>query len=133
MTMTAHGHVPDEGPTRPRVGLSVANARMPLQAPAGIRRRQPIHPGRFLERHYLEPLAMTQTEAARRLGVSRRRINELVQGRRAMSADTAIRCALAFGLPATDWLAMQADWDSYLAWKVMARSGAASGTSASPR
>jgi addiction module HigA family antidote len=103
---------------------------MPLQAPAGIRRRLPIHPGRFLERHYLEPLAMTQTEAARRLGVSRRRINELVQGRRAMSADTAIRCALAFGLPATDWLAMQADWDSYLAWKVMARAGVTSGTSA---
>lgn len=100
--------------------------RAPPQAPAGIRRRQPIHPGRFLERHYLEPLAMTQTEAARRLGVSRRRINELVQGRRAMSADTAIRCALAFGLPATDWLAMQADWDSYLAWKVMARSGTTS-------
>jgi addiction module HigA family antidote len=81
----------------------------------------PVHPGRFLERHYLQPLALTQTEAARRLGVSRRRINELVQGRRAMSADTAIRCALAFGLPTSDWLALQADWDSHQAWKAMAR------------
>jgi len=89
----------------------------PLLAPAGVPRRVPLHPGRFLERHYLKPLALTQTEAARRLGVSRRRINELVQGHRGMSADTAIRCAQAFGLPAADWLALQAEWDSYSAWK----------------
>lgn len=85
--------------------------------PPGVPRRAPMHPGRFLERHYLEPLALTQTEAARRLGVSRRRVNELVQGRRAMTPDTAIRCAQLFGLPAGDWLAMQSEWDSYAAWK----------------
>ncbi len=79
--------------------------------------RAPVHPGRFLERHYLAPLALTQTEAARRLGVSRRRVNELVHGRRAMTPDTAIRCAQVFGLPAADWLALQSEWDSYAAWK----------------
>lgn len=76
-----------------------------------------MHPGRFLERHYLEPLALTQTEAARRLGVSRRRVNELVHGRRAMTPDTAIRCAQVFGLSAADWLALQSERDSDAAWR----------------
>lgn len=97
--------------------LAGRDQRAPVSAPAGVPRRVPLHPGRFLERHYLQPLALTQTEAARRLGVSRRRVNELVQGRRAMTPDTAIRCAQLFGLPAADWLAMQSEWDSYAAWK----------------
>ncbi|MFN8935155.1 MAG: HigA family addiction module antitoxin [Pseudomonadota bacterium] len=80
-------------------------------------RRAPVHLGRFLERHYLEPLALTQTEAARRLGVSRRRVNELVHGRRAMTPDAAIRCAQVFGLSAAHWLALQSEWDSDAAWK----------------
>jgi addiction module HigA family antidote len=92
-------------------------AAAPVPIPAGVPRRAPVHPGRFLERHYLEPLSLTQTETARRLGVSRRRVNELVQGRRAMTPDTAIRCAQVFGLPAADWLALQSEWDSYAAWK----------------
>jgi antitoxin HigA-1 len=90
-----------------------------MPAPAGVPTRTPVHPGRFLQRHYLEPLAMSQTEAARRLGISRRRVNELVMGHRSMSADTAIRCAMAFGLPATEWLALQAEWDSYQTWRAL--------------
>lgn len=96
-------------------------AAAPVPPPAGVPVRAPLHPGRFLERHYLLPLKITQTEAARRLGVSRRRINELVQGHRAMTPDTAIRCAQAFGLPVPDWLAMQAEYDTYFAWKAMRR------------
>ena len=92
---------------------------MAMTAPAGVPRRAPLHPGRFLQRHYLAPLGVSQSEAARRLGVSRRRLHELVQGQRAMSPDTAIRCTLAFGLPVTRWLALQADWDSYQAWKTL--------------
>lgn len=91
-------------------------APAPITAPAGIRRRQPVHPGRFLERHYLTPLGLNQTEVARQLGVSRRRVNELVHGKRAMSPDTAIRCAQTFGLPADTWLAMQAEWDAWQTW-----------------
>jgi addiction module HigA family antidote len=101
----------------PRAALAAPATKVPLSAPAGVPCRAPLHPGRFLERHYLQPLAVTQTEAARLLGVSRRRVNELVQGRRAMTADTAIRCAQVFGLPAADWLALQSGWDSYAAWK----------------
>ncbi len=89
----------------------------PLAAPAGMRARVPVHPGRFLLRHYLEPLALNQTAAAKRLGVSRRRLHELVHGKRAMSPDTAIRCAQAFGLAATDWLTMQSAWDAWAAWQ----------------
>lgn len=96
-------------------------ASPPLQTPPGVPQRRPVHPGRFLARQVLQPLALTQTEAARRLGISRRRVNELVQGQRAMSADTALRCALAFGLPADRWLAMQADWDAFVAWKSLRR------------
>ncbi len=93
----------------------------PLCAPAGVPRRLPLHPGRFLERHYLQPLVLTQTEAARRLGISRRRLNELIQGHRGMTPDTAIRCAMAFGLPVSHWLALQADWDSHQTWKALRR------------
>jgi len=62
--------------------------------PAGVPSRHPVHPGRMLERLVLQPLSLSQSETARQLGISRRRVNELVQGQRAMSPDTAIRCAL---------------------------------------
>ncbi|MBL8341346.1 MAG: HigA family addiction module antidote protein [Rubrivivax sp.] len=87
--------------------------------PAGVPMRRPPHPGRFLERHYLAPLALSQVEAARRLGISRRRLNELVQGHRGMTPDTAIRCTLLFGWPVDKWLAMQSGWDSYQAWRAV--------------
>lgn len=95
-----------------------------LQAtPAGVPLRRPTHPGRFLERNYLRPLAMTQVEAAQRLGISRRRLNELIQGRRGMTPDTAIRCTLLFGWSVSAWLALQAGWDTYQAWKEARRAG----------
>lgn len=91
-------------------------------APSGVPTRQPVHPGRFLERHFLQPLALSQTAAARLLGVSRRRMNELILGHRAMSADTAIRCAMAFGVRADFWLALQAHWDCFHAWRTLRQS-----------
>jgi antitoxin HigA-1 len=93
----------------------------PLPSPPGVPVRRPVHPGRFLERQYLRPLALTQGEAARRLGISRRRVNELVGAHRQMTPDTAVRCALAFGWPAADALAMQAAWDSFHAWQAVRR------------
>ena len=110
------------------------NLPRPLFAPAGIRQRAPMHPGRFLQRHFLEPLALNQTAAAKRLGVSRRRLHELVHGKRAMSPDTAIRCAQAFGLPASDWLAMQSAWDAWAAWQHLRHAAmpAAAGAAAAP-
>ena len=92
----------------------------PLQrVPAGIPVRAPWHPGRFLSRNFLEPLGMSQSEAARALGMSRRRLHEIVHGQRAMTPDTAIRCALLFGTDAAFWLALQSAWDSFHAWKAL--------------
>jgi addiction module HigA family antidote len=76
-----------------------------------------MHPGRLLARTCLAPLSLSQSEAARLLGLSRRRMHELVHGQRAMSPDTAIRCAALFRIDAVFWLAQQAAWDSFHAWK----------------
>jgi len=90
--------------------------------PVGVPIRLPVHPGRFLDRHYLRPMALSQTRTAQLLGVSRRRVNELTQGQRAMSSDTAIRCAAAFGVRADFWLALQANWDNFHAWRALRHS-----------
>jgi antitoxin HigA-1 len=98
--------------TRPR-WLAAASA-LP---PKGVPSRSPVHPGRLLARTCLAPLGLSQSEAARVLGLSRRRLHELVHGQRAMSPDTAIRCARQFGIDAAFWLTHQAAWDSFHAWK----------------
>jgi antitoxin HigA-1 len=85
--------------------------------PAGVPLRSPVHPGRFLDRQFLKPLRLSQVQAASLLGVSRRRLNEIIVGRRGLSADTALRCAMTFGLEATFWLDLQSRWDSFQAWK----------------
>jgi addiction module HigA family antidote len=85
--------------------------------PAGVPLRTPVHPGRVLDRQFLKPLQLSQVKAAVLLGVSRRRLNEIIVGRRGLSADTALRCAMAFGLEATFWLDLQSRWDSHQAWK----------------
>jgi addiction module HigA family antidote len=100
--------------------------------PAGVPVRAPVHPGQFLARHYLTPLALNQTQAAALLGVSRRRVNELVMGHRAMSPDTALRCALAFGTGADFWLNLQARWDCYHAWRSLRQHVAHSGVALPP-
>ena len=87
--------------------------------PPGVPPRAPWHPGHFLNRNYLAPMGLSQSDAARLLGVSRRRLHELVQGQRRMTPDTAIRCALVFRSDATFWLALQAAWDSFHAWKLL--------------
>lgn len=89
----------------------------PLSRPRGVPARAPLHPGRFLQKHYLDPLGMTQTDTARMLGISRRRLNEILQGKRGMTPDTAIRCALVFRADVSFWLALQTAWDSFQVWK----------------
>lgn len=89
--------------------------------PAGVPVRVPPHPGRFLDLHCLRPLHLTQLQASRLLGMSRRRVNEIVQGRRGITADTAVRCALVFGIDSAFWLALQANWDSFRAWDQLRR------------
>ena len=77
--------------------------------------RTPPHPGEFLETRYLKPLAISQTDLAASIGVSRRRINELVNGRRGITPDTAVRLAIYFGNDATFWMHLQVAWDMHAA------------------
>ena len=77
--------------------------------------RRPRHPGQFLESRFLTPLALSQEALARELGISRRRVNEIVNGRRGLTADTALRLARYFGTGPELWLHLQAAWDLYRA------------------
>ena len=77
--------------------------------------RTPPHPGRFLETRFLKPLSISQTELASALGVSRRRVNELIRGRRSITPDTALRLAVLFRNDATFWMHLQVAWDMRVA------------------
>ncbi len=104
------------GSFRPARQVMRPGARL-ATPPVGVPVRRPTHPGHFLQRHYLGPLSMTQTDAAGLLGMSRRRLHEIVHGQRAVSPDTALRCALVFGSDAAFLLSLQSAWDSFHAWK----------------
>jgi addiction module HigA family antidote len=69
----------------------------------------------MLREEFLVPLGLTQRELAARLGVSYPRVNELVQGRRGVTPDTALRLERLFGMEAQFWLNLQMAWDLYRA------------------
>ena len=71
----------------------------------------PVHPGEVLAEEYLEPLGVTQHRFAVAIGVPRRRINEIVHGKRGISADTALRLARFFGTSERFWLTLQSRYD----------------------
>ena len=64
----------------------------------------PIHPGEILVEEFLGPLGVSQYRLAKDIGVTPRRINEIVHGRRAITADTALRLGQFFGMEAQFWL-----------------------------
>jgi len=70
-----------------------------------------IHPGEILLEEFLGPLKVSQNALARAVGVPPRRINEIVLGKRAVTADTAVRLARAFGTSEQFWMGLQADYD----------------------
>jgi addiction module HigA family antidote len=70
-----------------------------------------IHPGEILLEEFLIPLEISQNRLARDIGVPPRRINEIVHGKRAISADTTLRLARYFGTSETFWMGLQADYD----------------------
>ncbi|MCC6604119.1 MAG: HigA family addiction module antidote protein [Anaerolineae bacterium] len=71
----------------------------------------PIHPGEILLEEFLEPMNITQYRLAKDIGVPPRRINEIVQGKRAVSVDTALRLSRYFGLSERFWLNLQTRYD----------------------
>lgn len=87
------------------------------RAPRLANRRAPAHPGYFLDTRYLKPLEITQQALATALGISRRRVNELIRGHRGITADTAVRLGHFFGNDPAFWMQLQCDWDLYEAAK----------------
>jgi len=72
---------------------------------------KPVHPGEVLREEFLVPMGLSQSRVALSIGVHPRRINEIVHGKRAVTADTALRLAKFFGTSAKFWLGLQADYD----------------------
>ena len=79
--------------------------------------RPPTHPGEMLLKEFLEPLGVSQVEAATRMSVPFQRLNGIVNGRRAVSADTALLLEALTGWDAQIWLTLQAKWDLWHAMK----------------
>jgi antitoxin HigA-1 len=77
----------------------------------GTRKLPPIHPGEVLNEEFLKPLGLSQYRLAKDLSVPPRRINEIVQGKRAISADTALRLARYFRTTDRFWVNLQARYD----------------------
>jgi len=71
----------------------------------------PVHPGEILQKEFLEPMELSQNQLARDVGVPPRRINEIVLGKRRITADTALRLAKYFNMSPDFWLGIQMDYD----------------------
>jgi len=75
------------------------------------RRLQPIHPGEILREEFLEPMEISQYRLAKDINVDPRRINAIIQGKRAITADTALRLARYFDTSERFWLNLQVQYD----------------------
>jgi antitoxin HigA-1 len=79
--------------------------------------RPPTHPGEMLLKEFLEPLGVSQVEAANRMHVPFQRLNAIVKGRRGVSADTALLLEALTGWDAQIWLTLQGKWDLWHAMR----------------
>jgi addiction module HigA family antidote len=86
-------------------------------------KRPPTHPGEVLLEEYLKPAELTQVEAARRMGTPLNRLNEIIRGKRGVSADTARRLAKLLDTSAEIWLGLQSDWDLWHAAQALRKAG----------
>jgi addiction module HigA family antidote len=76
-----------------------------------MKKQRSPHPGKVLFEQYLKPNGLSQNALAREIGVPPRRINEIILGKRGITADTALRLAEHFGNSARYWMGLQADFD----------------------
>lgn len=79
-----------------------------------ITERKPFTPGEILKKEFMEPYSLTQEELAKHIGVTRRRINEIIKGKRAITTDTACRLARFFKMTPEYWLNLQMKTDLWL-------------------
>lgn len=90
--------------TKTSRGKPLVQRRLPTHRP-------PTHPGEMLREEFLVPLGITQSAFALQLGVSFPRLNEVINAKRAVTPDTALRLARVTGMSADFWLGLQQDWD----------------------
>ena len=83
--------------------------------------RPPTHPGELLLKEFLEPLGVSQVEAARRMKIPFQRLNAIIKGRRGVSADTALLLEALTRWDAQTWLTLQAKWDLWHALRSRGR------------
>jgi addiction module HigA family antidote len=76
-----------------------------------LKKMAPIHPGEILVEEFLSPMGISQYRLAKDISVSARRVNEIVHGTRALSADTALRLSRYFGTSERFWLNLQTRYD----------------------
>ena len=83
----------------------------------------PVSPGEMLLEEFLKPIGMTQVDAANKMGISVNRLNELIRGKRGITADTALRLGKLLKTSPEFWMNLQAAWDLYHAKRVLAAAG----------
>jgi addiction module HigA family antidote len=86
----------------------------------GMRMHNPPHPGKILRKLCLEPLGLSVTEAAKALGVSRKTLSSILNGRAGISPEMAVRLSIVFDTTAESWLSQQAQYDL---WRAERRRG----------
>jgi len=80
---------------------------------------KPVHPGEVLLEEFLKPMDLSQNRLAIEIGVHARRINEIVLGKRRITADTALRLARFFGTSPQFWMGLQSDYDLDVAQDIL--------------
>jgi addiction module HigA family antidote len=85
------------------------------------RRLAPVHPGEILIADFIEPLGLTRYRVAKAIGVPQRRIDEICSGKRAVTADTALRLGRLFSVEPQLWMNLQAQYDLEMAEKELSK------------
>ncbi|NOT08039.1 MAG: HigA family addiction module antidote protein [Gemmatimonadales bacterium] len=98
-------------PTMSKSPITTSPRRRPLVQRRLPSHRPPTHPGEMLLEEFLKPLGLTQSAFAVQLGVSFPRLNEVINAKRGVTPDTALRLARVTGMSADFWLGLQQDWD----------------------
>lgn len=86
-----------------------------------MKRLAPVHPGEILLEDFMNPLGLSQYRVAKDIGVAPLRISQIVNRKRAISADTALRLARYFGTSAQVWMGLQTDYDLEMAERELAK------------
>ena len=104
---------------------TTSRARATTRGPRSVLdlKRPPTAPGEMLLEEFLRPAGLSQVDAARQMGIPLNRLNEIINGKRGISADTALRLAQLLETTPELWMALQADWDLWHAAAALRKAG----------